>query len=73
MSEKLKEIIRGWGTPEQFFKEQENFLKLHEKADVRTADNEGNLVSVTYYFKPYWVWADNVRLREAIEEQAEND
>ncbi|OQB10413.1 MAG: hypothetical protein BWY21_00334 [Parcubacteria group bacterium ADurb.Bin216] len=65
-----KFIISRWGTPEEYFKELERFTKEHEKAELRTADGNGNLVSVTYLFKPYLVAKEHIELMEKLREQA---
>jgi hypothetical protein len=71
MKNREKEIIRGWGSDAEYFKEYESFLMQHQNADCQTYDSEKCLLSVTYYFKPYTVWADNQRLMQALREASE--
>ena len=56
------EIIKLWGSSQSYFAELERFIKAHEKADARTHHNEGPLVSVTYYFRPFQVWQEHQEL-----------
>lgn len=66
-------IIKRWGTPEQYFTELESFVKRHESADCRTMDAKGNLVGVTYYFRPYQVAKEHIDLMEALREANEGN
>ncbi len=62
------DLIRWWGTPEEYYKEKERFLKEHEKADFRTTTKDGLLVSATYYFKPYQVASEQLDLFRMLAE-----
>lgn len=61
------DMIRDWGTPEQYFKELESFLKKHEAADLRTFTSDtGVLIKVEYLFRPFTAVVDNRRLIEQL-------
>lgn len=67
MSEDL--IRKLWGTDEQYYKELEKFHKEHQNADSITYDNESKVpVSANYYFRPWTVYVDDMKLREAIQQ-----
>lgn len=66
VSNRENEIIKLWGTPASYHNLLKEFVEEHSKAHLRTTDNEGCLVSVTYMFPPYQVWLDNENLKEAI-------
>ena len=62
-----EDMVRAWGTPEQYHQELREFLKKHKNADLRTHTSDtGVLVKVEYLFRPFTVVVDNRRLREQI-------
>lgn len=63
-----KDVIRSWGSSEQYFTELQLFLNRHADADVRVHDTEsGLLVKVEYYFKPVQVYREMEALKLKIQ------
>lgn len=61
-------IIKKWGTPTAYFQHKQDFLMKHQNADLITYDNDGNLVEVRYFFKPYQVAVESLELVEKLQE-----
>jgi hypothetical protein len=69
-----KDMIRAWGTPEQYYSELREFLEKHERADLRTVTSDtGVLVKVEYIFRPYQVEVERRQLLAALAEQAQDE
>jgi len=64
-----KEVIKRWGTPEQYYAEKERFLKAHAGATrmVFSGDRE-LLVRVEYDFIPTQVYIEHLQLIAALQE-----
>lgn len=66
MSDEVR-IRRLWGSDDSYYKELEDFHRKHEAANAIEYDNESKVpVKAVYYFRPWNVYVDDMRLRDAI-------
>lgn len=65
----LEDVIKKWGTPEQYYKEHEAFHKQHASADFIEYDCELKTpIRAVYLFRPRQVWVEHYKLLQRLAE-----